>query len=63
MGPSINLGDEVNTAPCEDFPLVSPSGRGIYFFRQKKDECGESGDIYRIDARLPDDLRERVRQR
>jgi len=56
-GPSINLGDEVNTAAGEDFPLVSPSGRDLYFFRYQKSEGGESGDIFRIDASLLDSLR------
>ncbi len=58
-GPSINLGDEVNTAAGEDFPLVSPDGRDLYFFRYQKSEAGESGDIFRIDARLLDALRKR----
>lgn len=49
--PSVNLGDEVNTPDGEDFPLLSPSGRDIYFFRYRKSENGdESGDIFRIDA-------------
>jgi hypothetical protein len=51
-GPSINLGDEVNTAAEEDFPSVSPRGRDLFFFRYQKGENGESGDIYRIDARI-----------
>lgn len=52
-GPSINLGDGVNTAAEEDFPSVSPRGRDLFFFRyQKKGDNGESGDIYRIDARI-----------
>ena len=59
-GPSINLGDGVNTAAGEDFPLVSPSGRDFYFFRYQKNEDGESGDIYRIDARLLDALRKKA---
>ena len=62
-GPSLNLGDEVNTAAGEDFPLVSPDGRNLYFFRYRKDEGGESGDIYRIDARLLDALREKAGSR
>ncbi len=49
--PSINLGDAVNTPAGEDFPLVSPDGRDLYFFRHQKSESGEeSGDIFRIDA-------------
>ncbi len=49
--PSINLGDAVNTPAGEDFPLVSPDGRDLYFFRHHKSESGEeSGDIFRIDA-------------
>ena len=59
-GPSINLGDEVNTAAGEDFPLVSPSGRDLYFFRYQKNEAGESGDIYRIDASFLDTLRKKA---
>ena len=55
-GPSINLGDEVNTAADEDFPLVSPGGRDLFFFRYQKGEGGESGDIYRIDASILDAL-------
>ena len=51
-GPSINLGDEVNTDAEEDFPTVSPRGRDLYFFRFRKGEGGENGDIYRIDASL-----------
>ncbi|MEI6613390.1 MAG: hypothetical protein WCL37_00700 [Chrysiogenales bacterium] len=51
-GPSINLGDGVNTAAEEDFPSVSPRGRDLFFFRYQKGEDGESGDIYRIDARI-----------
>lgn len=56
-GPSLNLGAEVNTAAGEDFPLVSPGGRDLFFFRYRQDGDGESGDIYRIDARLLDELR------
>jgi hypothetical protein len=56
-GPSINLGDEVNSADSEDFPLVSPGGRDLFFFRYQKGEDGESGDIYRIDASILDALR------
>jgi hypothetical protein len=51
-GPSINLGDEVNTAAEEDFPSVSSCGRELFFFRYKKGEDGESGDIFRIDSRI-----------
>lgn len=56
-GPSINLGDEVNSAAWEDFPTVSPLGRDLYFFRFHKDGDRESGDIYRIDARVLDALK------
>jgi len=56
-GPSINLGDEVNTAAEEDFPLVSPRGRDLYFFRFSKGEDGERGDIYRVDAGILDKLK------
>jgi hypothetical protein len=59
-GPSLNLGDEVNTAAGEDFPLVSPNGRDLFFFRYKKDESGESGDIYRIDAGILEALRNKA---
>jgi hypothetical protein len=59
-GPSINLGDEVNTAASEDFPLVSPGGRDLYFFRYQKSGSGESGDIYRIDARILKALRKKA---
>jgi hypothetical protein len=51
-GPSINLGDEVNTAAEEDFPTVSPRGRDLFFFRYQKSDGSESGDIFRIDARI-----------
>jgi hypothetical protein len=56
-GPSLNLGDAVNTDAGEDFPTVSPRGRDLYFFRFRKDEKGESGDIYRIDASVIDALK------
>jgi len=59
-GPSINLGDEVNTPAAEDFPLVSPDGRELFFFRYQKGESGESGDIFRIDARLLEELRKKA---
>jgi len=59
-GPSINLGDEVNTAAGEDFPLVSPGGRELFFFRYQKGEGGESGDIYRIDASILDAIRNKA---
>ena len=60
-GPSINLGDEVNTDASEDFPLVSPKGRTLFFFRYKKNDGGESGDIYQIDARILDALKNKSR--
>ena len=56
-GPSLNLGDEVNTDAEEDFPLVSPGGSDLFFFRYQKGEDSESGDIYRINARILDALR------
>ncbi|MCX6556624.1 MAG: hypothetical protein NTW95_04210 [Candidatus Aminicenantes bacterium] len=56
-GPSLNLGDEVNSAAEEDFPLVSPNGRDLFFFRYQKDGNTESGDIFRIDASILDALR------
>jgi hypothetical protein len=56
-GPSINLGDAVNTDAGEDFPTVSPRGRDLYFFRFRQDGGGESGDIYRIDASVIDALK------
>ncbi|MCU0236964.1 MAG: hypothetical protein MUC72_07760 [Acidobacteria bacterium] len=59
--PSINLGDAVNTPAGEDFPLLSPSGRELYFFRHQKTEGGgESGDIFRIDAGFLQALREKA---
>jgi hypothetical protein len=59
-GPSINLGDEVNTAAEEDFPSLSPRGRDLFFFRYMKGEDGESGDIYRIDARILNALKNKA---
>ena len=59
-GPSINLGDKVNTAAEEDFPLVSPRGRDLYFFRFSKGEDGEKGDIYRIDASILNPLKDKA---
>lgn len=59
-GPSINLGDGVNTAAEEDFPSVSPRGRDLFFFRFQKGEEGESGDIYRIDARILKALKDKA---
>ena len=56
-GPSINLGDEVNSSAEEDFPMVAPRGRDLYFFRFQKDGDKESGDIFRIDARILDALK------
>jgi hypothetical protein len=58
--PSLNLGDAVNTPASEDFPLLSPDGRDLYFFRYQKSESGEeSGDIYRIDAGFLRTLKEK----
>jgi hypothetical protein len=62
-GPSINLGDEVNTDAVEDFPSVSACGRELYFFRYKKGANGESGDIFRIDASILNALREKAGSR
>jgi hypothetical protein len=59
-GPSINLGDAVNTEASEDFPLVSPSGRDLYFFRYKKVNGVESGDIFRVGADLLDELKKKA---
>jgi hypothetical protein len=47
----------VNSADQEDFPLVSPSGRELFFSRFRKDDSGERCDIYRLDARLLDALK------
>ena len=59
--PSVNLGDAVNTPAGEDFPLVSPSGRDLYFFRHQKTEDGEeSGDIFRMDAGFLPALKEKA---
>jgi hypothetical protein len=57
-GPSLNLGDEVNSAAEEDFPSVSPNGRDLFFFRYQKDGDTESGDIFRIDAGILDALKD-----
>jgi len=58
---SVNLGDSVNTAAGEDFPLLSPNGNTLYFFRYEKDVAGEKGDIYHIDAAFIQALRPRGR--
>ncbi len=43
--------------------MASSGGRDLYFFRQRQDEGGESGDICRIDARLLDELRKKAGSR
>lgn len=59
--PSVNLGDVVNTAAGEDFPLLSPGGRDLYFFRHQSGENGdERGDILRIDAGFLQALKEKA---
>jgi hypothetical protein len=59
-GPSINLGDDVNTEAGEDFPLVSPGGGDLFFFRYKKVDGVESGDIYRVGAGILAELRKQA---
>jgi len=57
--PSKNLGETVNTEANEDFPLVSPDGRFLFFSRYAKEADGrEQGDIYRVEADVLDLLRE-----
>jgi len=56
---SKNLGEAVNTEANEDFPLISPDGRFLFFSRYaKRSDGSEQGDIYRVEADFLDRLRE-----
>lgn len=63
-GDVINLGDRVNTAGNERFPIVTPDGRYLFFNSTRKiagagpDEPGNgAGDVYWIDAKIIEELR------
>jgi WD40-like Beta Propeller Repeat len=57
--PSKNVGETVNTEANEDFPLVSPDGRFLFFSRYTKETDGrEQGDIHRVAADFLKSLRD-----
>jgi len=45
---AVNMGSVINTKEHEDFPMVSPDGKYLFFFR--------SGDVYWIDAKIIETL-------
>ncbi|GLS25139.1 hypothetical protein [Marinibactrum halimedae] len=53
-GPSINLGDEINTEYSEAFGSVSPDGKYFFFHRSPG---GDKGDIFWVDAQFIDILK------
>ncbi|WP_340681023.1 hypothetical protein [Paraglaciecola sp.] len=57
-GPSINMGEKINTANAENYPSVSPDGKFLFFDRREKSPNNDpSVDIYWVDAQVIENLR------
>lgn len=53
-GKPVNMGDKINTAVFERFPVVSPDGRFLFFMRQTEPDH----DIYWVSTEIIEKLRE-----
>lgn len=56
-GPEINLGAAINTAAWEAAATVTPDGKYLFFNRNMGSDSFENVDIFWVDARVLEDLR------